>query len=88
MPVAVAIRNSGGNRFCDRFADRSDGDNKKQHAGPEDDSECRLPPDSLRQNDRESEEGVDAHAGRNGERKFRVEAHQQRHHKTDQHRGG
>jgi len=75
------------NRFRDRFTDRCDGDQEKQHAGPEDDAERRLPPDFLRQDDREREVGVDAHAGRDGERQLRVETHQQSHHETDEHRG-
>ena len=76
------------NCFRNGFANRRDGDQKKQHAGPEDDSECNLPPHFLSENDREGEEGVDTHPRRDCKWKFCVDAHQQRHHKTDQHGGG
>ena len=88
MPVAVAILNSEGIAFAIVSLNRRDRDDQEQHTGPEDDAECGLPPDSLRENDRERKKGVDTHPGRDGERKFCIDAHHERHDKTDQNGSG
>ena len=61
-------------------------DEQEEHSRPEHDAEGHLPRHAVSHDDRVGEEGVQPHAGRNGERQPGVEAHQQRHAESNQHR--
>src|SRR5262249_45465220 len=71
------------NRFGNRLANRRRGNQQKENTGPKNYSQRRRPRDAFAEDDRVGEEGVDAHAGRDGEWQLRIQTHQQSHRETD-----
>ena len=88
MPAAAAFRSVVRDRQRDPLPQLGRRHQQEQHAGPEHHAERRLPRHLVLQDDREREEGVQAHARRDGERQPRVQPHQQRHAAGDQHGRG
>ena len=86
MPAAVAIRSSAGIALAIVSRIGVTENQQKEHACPEDNAERDLPPDSLRQNDRKGEEGIDAHSRGHRERQLRIESHKESHDEAKQHR--